>query len=320
LKLSIILIAHNMQREIPRTLQSLSPGYQQGVEDLDYEVLVIENGSNEPLNRAEIEAQPHVRYFYLQDPPPSPAHAMNFGAEQARGEVLCFMIDGAHMLTPGVLRFGMAAFRAFDRPVVMTRYFFLGPDEQNESIQHGYDKAREDELLQEINWPEDGYRLFEIGTPLKGYVPKITWLNKMVESNCLFLHRETFAAIGGADERFDIPGGGFLNIDICTATCDLPDTQPVLLIGEGSFHQLHGGTTTNVTAQIRDAQVATYKEQYQALRGRELATGPDNVCYLGHQPTFHSKIHLRNRGAAPAQSINPDIVAAVKAASDAKPD
>ena len=52
MKLSVILISYDMAREIPRTLQSLSRGYQQGALDLAYEVLLVDNGSPEPLNQA----------------------------------------------------------------------------------------------------------------------------------------------------------------------------------------------------------------------------------------------------------------------------
>ena len=38
-----------MTREAPRTLRSLSPGYQQGIHPDDYEVIVVENGSSAPL-------------------------------------------------------------------------------------------------------------------------------------------------------------------------------------------------------------------------------------------------------------------------------
>ena len=34
-----------MKREAARTLHSLSRAYQQGIDDLDYEVIVVENGS-----------------------------------------------------------------------------------------------------------------------------------------------------------------------------------------------------------------------------------------------------------------------------------
>jgi glycosyltransferase involved in cell wall biosynthesis len=299
-KLSVILVAYNMAREVPRTLQSLSPAYQQGVEAGDYEVLVVDNGSSQPLDAAAVAAfGPGFHYHYLQDPPASPAYALNYGAEHARGEILCFMIDGAHLLTPGVFKLALAAFRAFADPVVLTRFFYLGPGEQNVTVSQGYNQAREDELLQQISWPEDGYRLFEIGDPFRGNQPSVGWLNKMIESNCLFMRREVFAAIGGANEQFNFPGGGFLNLDICREASELPRTQPVLLIGEGSFHQVHGGTTTNVTLQERDKKIASYFTQYQTIRGRDFSAGDAEVFYLGHMPTEHSKIHRRNRPLKP---------------------
>lgn len=296
IKLSVIVVAYNMTREVPRTLQSLTKDYQLDSEELEYEVLVIDNGSSDALDGEAVRAfGPHFHYHYLSDPPPSPAFAMNYGTQQSTGDILCFIIDGAHLLTPGVFKFALASFRAFDQPIVATRYFFLGPGDQNDSILEGYDKTREDAMLEKINWPSDGYRLYEIGSPLQGNVPKVTWFNKMLESNCLFMHRSIFAEIGGADERFDIPGGGFLNIDIYRQACELAGTQPVLLIGEGSFHQLHGGTTTNVTPEQRDARVAGYQEQYRRLRGEDLKPSDKDVYYIGHLPTLKSKIHMRNR-------------------------
>lgn len=296
IKLSIILVAYNMVREIPRALQSLSPTYQEEIDGDEYEVLVVDNGSSQPIGAATVEAfGSHFHYHYLENAPPSPARALNFGASRARGEILCLMIDGAHLLTPGVLKLALAAFRAFAEPVVLTRYFFLGPGEQNDTVLKGYNQQREDEMLRHILWPADGYRLFEIGEPFMGGMPTITWLNKMIESNCLFMRREIFALIGGANEQFDLPGGGFLNLDICREATELPVTQPVLLIGEGSFHQVHGGTTTNVPPQERDSKVASYLTQYEAIRGKTFRTGEVEVFYLGHLPTRHSKIHQRKR-------------------------
>jgi hypothetical protein len=145
-----------------------------------------------------------------------------------------------------------------------------------------------------IGWPNDGYRLYEIGSPLYAKGMKITWFNKMLESNCLFMHREIYSQIGGADERFNIPGGGFLNIDIYQQACKLEGVEPVLLIGEGSFHQLHGGTTTNVAPEQRDAKVLEYHRQYREIRGEDLIPSNKNVYYFGHLPTRASKIHRIN--------------------------
>ena len=291
MKLSLIVIAYDMAREIPRTLQGLARGYQHGAAELDYEVLLVDNGSPAPLQASSLaHIDVPLQLIRIDDAQPSPAAAINLAASRASGDILCLMIDGAHLLTPGVFELMLTAFRAFDEPVVGTRYFFMGPDEQNASIAAGYDKSEEDRLLQVINWPEDGYRLFEVGAPLRAGPDVISWINKMFESNCLFMHRALFDSIGGADERFDLPGGGFLNLDLYKRACDAPGVVPVQLIREGSFHQLHGGTTTNVPMEKRRAQTEAYLQQYLAIRQSDVLMTTKDVHYLGHQPTLASKI------------------------------
>ena len=44
--LSVVMVVHNMRREAPRSLRSLSPRYQQGLDGRHYEVIVVENGSD----------------------------------------------------------------------------------------------------------------------------------------------------------------------------------------------------------------------------------------------------------------------------------
>src|SRR5216683_2592387 len=43
--LSVIVVVHNMAREAPRTLYSLSTTYQRHIAAEDYEVIVVDNGS-----------------------------------------------------------------------------------------------------------------------------------------------------------------------------------------------------------------------------------------------------------------------------------
>ena len=45
--LSVVVVFYNMRREAARTLQSLSRSYQEELDDIDYEVIVVENGSDE---------------------------------------------------------------------------------------------------------------------------------------------------------------------------------------------------------------------------------------------------------------------------------
>jgi hypothetical protein len=292
MKLSVILSAYDMAREIPRTLQALSRTYQQGAQDLEYEVFLVDNGFSVPLDPASwADIDVPVKLIRLEEASPSPVQGMNMALKEATGEIVCLMIDGAHILTPGVFKFSLSAFAAYENPVVATRYFWMGPDEQNQSITQGYTKQVEDKLLAGINWPEDGYRLFEVGTPLRNADEYISWMNRQFESNCLFVKRDLLQELGGMDERFDTPGGGVVNMDIFKRTVDAPGVTAVQLVGEGCFHQLHGGTTTNVSAAERDTSIKKFMEQYREIRGDTNIVTEKTFFFLGHLPTDASKIH-----------------------------
>ena len=52
--ISIIIVFFNMAREAPRTLFSLTPGYQKGSNPEDYEVIAVDCGSGIPLVQDQI--------------------------------------------------------------------------------------------------------------------------------------------------------------------------------------------------------------------------------------------------------------------------
>ena len=289
LKLSVIVIIYEMQRAAPRTVRSLVAPYQQGIDPADYEIIVVENGSREPLGAEAVESiAPIVRYIYLQDPPPSPAYAINHGVREARGEIVCIMADGAHMVTPGVLHWGLAPFSYEGNPVVTAPRFFLGHESQVESVHNGYDDQQEDALLDSIKWPANGYRLYEIGVPYRyefaNGPPKLFWFVRQFESNCLFVQKSSFHRVGGCNEQFDIPGGGCLMPDLYKELCELDDAVIVQVMGEASFHQVHGGVSTSVTRDQQKAQWETYTHQYEQIRGRPFHISEKKQQFIGHMP------------------------------------
>jgi len=281
--ISVVVILFNMEREGRRTLYSLSTRYQTGIRDTDYEVIVVDNGSRPPFPSAYLEdLEGTFRYVYVDDARPSPASAINFGVRQSRGEYVCIMIDGARMLTPGMFGYAVRAIRAFEHPVVTSPSWHLGPDLQRRAIKKGYSKDAEDALLARIGWPADGYRLFEIATPAAS--SKDGWFLPMGDSTCLFMARSDFERIGGCDERFDSPGGGHLSRDTYRRACALDDRDLVVLLGEGSFHQLHGGISTNVSEERFAEDERAWTEQYVALRGAPHTRLAKAAHYLGHVP------------------------------------
>jgi glycosyltransferase involved in cell wall biosynthesis len=284
-ELSVVVVVHNMVREASRTLYSLSPAYQRDIAADDYEIIVVDNGSSSPLD-AEMVAglEGNFRLIRLDPAPPSPARAVNQGLAKARGRGIGVMIDGARIVTPGLLHFARHGLGLFPRAVVVTLGWYLGRDYQRWAMEGGYNRDREDHLLASIDWPHDGYRLFEISAFDEGSVDG--WFAPVGESNGLFLSREAWDLLGGVDERFDQPGGGFLNLDTLARAVDLPDSEMVILLGEATFHQLHGGIATNADYRSFPQTLAKWSAQYERIRGRPwIEPSPQNRTYIGMLPS-----------------------------------
>ena len=45
IELSLVVCAYKMSRELPRTLFTLSKDYQRGIDDLEYEIVVVDHGA-----------------------------------------------------------------------------------------------------------------------------------------------------------------------------------------------------------------------------------------------------------------------------------
>lgn len=265
-KLAIVVIVYNMQREAPRTLYSLSVDCQQGVDSQDYEVIVVENGSSAPLSPADVtQFGGNFRYFYIDDASPSPAGAINYGAAQSDAANIGVMIDGARIASPGVVALALQALENFTRPVVSTIGFHLGPAAQPLSVTQGYNQKVEDELLASVDWRQNVYRLFEISA--LAYSSSKGWLGPITESNLSFLPRDLFDELEGFDERFDLPGGGLVNLDFHNRANTLAEITPITLFGEATFHQVHGGIMTNRPHTKMRRSLRAYEKQYKNIRG-----------------------------------------------------
>ena len=285
IKLSVIVVFYDMAREAPRTLHSLSPAYQTGLDADEYEVIAVDNGSPTPLDAAMVAALPgNFRLIRIDDASPSPAAAINRGLREARGALVGVMIDGARLVTPGLLFYALHAVRLHRRAIVAPLSYYLGPDRQAIAVAHGYDQTREDALLESIGWPRDGYRLFEIATPDESTIDG--WFAEITESNSLFLSREDWEQLGGYDERFDAPGGGLLNLDTYRRAMELPDARRVTPLGEATFHQVHGGIATNSSTDEFLARLDGWFSQYTAIRGRRYAPPAEHQppIYIGPLP------------------------------------
>jgi hypothetical protein len=269
--LAVVVVCYRMTHQIANTIRSLVPPYQQGVAVDQFEIHLIDNGSPTPLDDSLWNLAPNVHYHHV--PPESasanPGAAINHAvARFVRSPLLCVMIDGARMLTPGVLKWGidLAAASAAGRAIVDVRSFHLGHKSQNDSLAEGYSPAVEKELLASIGWPgsqpQDGYRLFDIAFP--SLPTRGVFFGSVFESNCLFISRTLFDQLGGYDERYADPGGGLVGVDFfrrAVAAADLVFT----LLGEGTFHQTHGGAASGLHRKQLDARLVQWRAEYERL-------------------------------------------------------
>ena len=246
--LSIIVIFYNMRREAQKTLYSLTEAYQQSANEISYEVIAIDNGSTDPLDQTWVESLgKNFRYIYFDAHTPSPAKALNYGEKISTGKWISLCIDGARILSPGILHYSMLAAKIYKKPFIYTLGMHIGHKPQPFLAEENYSQADEDELIATIDWEQDGYSLFDISSlalsSRTGYFSNIT------ESNYVTMLRSTYRAMGGFDERFKSAGGGLTNLDFFNRANMIHNINPVMLLGEATFHQFHGGTITNVPAK-----------------------------------------------------------------------
>lgn len=287
-RLSVLVVFHDMQREAARTMETLSVPYQRGVDPRNYEVIAIDNGSVPPLVAVDAGTEgPVTRYRHEPPGARSPCAAINRAAAAASGEYVMVCIDGARMLSPGLLGHAFAALASHAHPFVYTLGMHLGPKVQNESMVEGYDQHVEDRLLAGTPWQQDGYRLFGIsslaGSSHEGFFGQLS------ESNCFALRRDDFLALDGLDERFDSPGGGLVNLDFFNRVHEWPGLAPVMLLGEATFHQFHGGVATNVPPA--DHPWETMAREYLRIRGKPYAKPRVRPEYRGWlSPRYHAAL------------------------------
>lgn len=292
--LSVIVNFYNNRREAKNTLHSLTRAYQKNIQDIPYEVIALDNGSTLPLSEAYVRAYgPEFRYQFVATNSQSPVTAMNNACREAAGDVVIVIIDGAHILSPGILQRTHEAFRLFQAPFVATVPFHLGPKKQNRSVQEGYNPEIEDALLRSAGWWTDGYRLFNVtGSYADG---SQGWFGCLYESGCVGMRKRDYLALGGFDERFQSRGGGLTNLDFFQRALESKDLEYVMLLGEGTFHQVHGGVASN--APPENHPWSEFHREYEQIRGRAFERVLRQPFLMGSLPQVRSAQRIVNDSA-----------------------
>lgn len=304
--LSVVLIVYRMPEQAKRTLISLSTEYQQGVSELDYEIIVVENHSDLLLGPEAASRQGgNVRYFHRIETKSTPVNAVNFGVSKARGGHVAIMIDGARMLSPGVLRLTLDALRMDPRGVVALTGYHLGSRPQQEAVDEGYGAEEESALLARIGWPADGYRLFEIAALSTS--AREGFILPSPESNFLALSRRSWQAIGGMNPEYDSYGGGYANHDLYKRALEHRGTRCYFLFGEGCFHQFHGGVTTGTPSEERESIYRSILEQDIRIRGENRDLPLIRPVFFGslHPAAYRFLAHSVERARAAQNNLQP---------------
>ena len=158
--------------------------------------------------------------------------ALKEGIAAARGDVIGLMIDGARMVTPGVMRNVADAYKAFPDAVVATAGFHIGDDDHQNSSDRGHDENRRSN--------------YSLGPVAGERVPAVLGIHRercqplrpAAPADGVQRHVRDAGGDRGdrrADERFDQAGGGVLNLDLFRELVELPGHQLVVLPGEATF-------------------------------------------------------------------------------------
>jgi len=261
--ISIILIAYRMSGQLRNTLSTLHAGYQRNCSADDYEVIVVENSSDDNLDAATVDQLPGNFHYHLrEEDSQSPVNAINFAFEQCRGDYIGLIMDGARMLSPGVINTASLVRKLTINGIAVIPGYHLGQEEQHLNTSAKLALLHEQQLLDSVDWHGDGYELFSIST-FSG-ANRRGFLHPIMECNCLFASLHNYASIGYADRRFTQPGGGSINLHIYRSLGMLPKTEVFVIPGEGSFHQFHDGVTTSSYAD-RDAELGRHLAQLKTL-------------------------------------------------------
>jgi glycosyltransferase involved in cell wall biosynthesis len=276
--ISVVVVVHDMARELPRTLRTLGPGCQRGLTADAYEVIVVDNGSARPVAPDLVASfEGRLRLERIDPAPPSPARAANHGLRLADGDLVGLIVDGARLASPGLLAGARRAACLTPRPIITAPAFHLGPVRHMQAADVGYDQAVEDRLLAEAGWEGDGYRLFEVSTPAGSWGRGL--FGPAGESSSLFCPRPVWDELGGLDERFALPGGGLVNHDLYRRACALKGVELIVLLGEGTFHQYHGGAATTRRYSWEEMHA-----EYQAVTGAPHRPPANPPLYVGRVP------------------------------------
>tara|TARA_S200000501_G_scaffold319286_1_gene313540 strand:- start:42 stop:1091 length:1050 start_codon:yes stop_codon:yes gene_type:complete len=275
-----------MEREIPRTLFSVSPYYQK-FDTEDYEIILVQNGGKIIDENKLLPIAPNIRNLIPDEIRPSPCYAINFAASKAKAENLIICIDGARIWSNGILNSFSHHLKNEPNTILTVPAYHLGWNKQAISANEGYNQDVEDRMLEKVQWPKNKSSLYEISSPAgSNRGPNAI----QAESNCLCIPINLFQEIGGYDEKLSLPGGGFCNPEFFKRVIE-SSNKIIQIETEGTFHQIHGGKSTN----NEDPAAWVEKGRNEAIDKCDYNENYKNFINKNYYFIFESKDHKQYR-------------------------
>lgn len=280
--LSVIICIYNMNVEIVHTLTSALPPYQKGVNN-NIEILIVDNGSTDPPERAFLKTLPsNVRYLKYPNKKISPVFAINWAAKNhARGTNLMLCIDGARIFSDTIFASTLTVLDKIPEAFVYSIGYHIGKDKHYILSRKGYTIENFRDEFKSIRWLDNPRSLYN-NSVLAGSSSNGGWA-PIQESNAFAFSREKFNCLGGYDERFESSGGGLCNLEIFERYTQDTEIINVCLIGEGTFHQFHGGAATSEKVPRK-----VFDNEYESIFGQTYVPKDYFRLYFG-RPKIDTK-------------------------------
>ena len=259
-RLSIFIGYYETQKQLNRTIRSLSSGIQKEP-NIDVKITILDNSREKRLKANELP----VGCFELEIKPTDcekPIHwHINDAVREDNSDYIGLCIDAARLCSSGVLEKATKELRNDQQSIIHVPNYQLGPCMQMYAKDYGFTEEKEDALLQSVSWPECSAENLKSISIMESHAGKNT---PIFESNALFLSKQQWIQAGGYNKDFRRLDGGFASAEMLMRVLE---KRPLLTImaSEGNFHQMHGGTTTKSASQTKHA-IRGMTREYRVIK------------------------------------------------------
>ena len=288
-QLSVVVVGSRMRRELPRTVASLAPDYQR-LDAQHYEIELAEQPSDAMLTAADRADFPPNLTHTAETETVSLAVAVNRAVRRTRGSHILICVDGARILSAGILQRCRQAIRLNPRAVMAVHALHLGQRPQPAAVAAGTHSARiEDALLEDIAFPAQPQQLFAVSCWADP--SRHGWFGPMREASALMVPRDLFEALGGYDEAAAL-SASLASSDFYSRAIADPTRPLVVPLGEATFRQHRDGPVDEHGAFVDETGHALHSA-FAAEAGRPFVPPSERApLYIGNLQRPHQNLAL----------------------------